>query len=334
MKGENMTDTLNTAKKETAAELWARFGEMKEDSADIIIIGAGTAGLSAAVYALRAGCSVIILENNVQGGQIITTDSVENYPGIKNISGFDFAQGLVAQAKGFGARLLRRQIAELLLEGEEKIIITNKEKIKAKAVIIATGASHRHLGCPGEDRLGARGVSYCATCDGALYREKDVMVVGGGNTALMDALFLANMCRKVYLVHRRDAFRGEQISAKAVEAAENIEILYNSVVDEFLGEDKLAAARIKNVQTAEMKDVAIDAVFIAVGLAPENVFLADQIALDESGYVIAGEDCRTNLEGVWVAGDTRTKELRQLITAAADGAVAGSGAAEYVVKNK
>ena len=317
---------------ETAAEIQSLAAGLKEESCDILIIGAGTAGLSAAIYALRAGCSVLVLEANVHGGQIINTTSVENYPAIKEISGFEFAQGLYEQAKGFGARVLRQQIKRVFLAGPEKTVITNKACIRAKALIVATGAVHRHLGCQGEEQLGGRGVSYCATCDGALYRGKTVMVVGGGNTALMDALFLAKLCQKVYLVHRRDQFRGENIMVDAVRAAENIEILYDSVVEAFFGEQTLTAARVLNKKSGESRELAIDGAFIAVGNVPANDFLQGQVELDAEGYVLAGEDCRTSVAGVWAAGDNRQKPLRQLVTAAADGAVAGTAAAELVIK--
>ncbi len=310
-------------------DLKAEINQNTENT-DILIIGAGTAGLSAAIYGLRAGCTVTLIEGNVHGGQIINTSLVENYPSIAQISGFDFAQGLYEQAKNLGAKIVYQKIQEADLKSQIKTVTTNRALYQAKAVIIATGASHRNLGCKGEDKYRGRGISYCATCDGAFYRGKATMVIGGGNTALSDVLFLANICPKVYLVHRRDAFRGEKVLVDAILSKENVEVLYDSQVEEFLGEDTLKAARVKNKKSGEEKTLEIAGAFIAVGLAPQNQLFAGQINLDKDGYVEAKEECKTNLDGVWAAGDTRTKLLRQLVTAAADGAVAGSEAAAYI----
>ncbi len=302
----------------------------QERQVDILIIGGGTAGLSAAIYGLRSGRSVCIVEGNVHGGQIISTDTVENYPAIPQISGVDFANSLHQQATNLGAELLYEKVEKADLAGAVKTVTTDASVFQAKAVIIANGAQHRKLGCPGEETFAGRGVSYCATCDGALYRGKDVAIVGGGNTALEDALFLSNLCQKVYLIHRRDEFRGEKILVESVKGRPNIEILYDAVVEALEGEQTLQAAVIQNKKSGQSRRLDIAGVFIAVGLNPENQLFAGQVELDESGYVLAGEDCRTNLPGVFVAGDTRRKPLRQLVTAAADGAVAGTQAATYL----
>ena len=304
--------------------------ELAVKTVDILIIGAGTAGLSAAIYGLRAGCRVILTEANVHGGQIINTSVVENYPAIEEISGFDFAQNLYKQVKKLGGQVIYQKIQGLNLAGDTKTIETNRSIFKAKTVIIATGVTHRVLGVQGEDKLMGRGISFCATCDGAFFKEKTTMVVGGGNTALEDALFLANLCPKVYLVHRRDAFRGHQILADQVKAKDNIEIIYDSTVEEFIGDLRLTQVKVKNKNTGDTRLLEVDGAFMAVGQIPQNQMFAGSITLDAEGYILAGEDCKTNLPGVWCAGDCRQKPLRQLITAAADGAVAATGAAAYL----
>ena len=229
--------------------------------------------------------------------------------------------------------MVSRKISSVSLTEKEKVVVTNKEEYRAKTVIIANGAQHRLLGCEGEDRLSGRGVSYCATCDGAFYKGKDVVIVGGGNTALEDALFLANNCSKVVLIHRRDSFRAHQVTVDAVLARENIEVVYDSVVQSINGEKSVESVTVKNVKDGSERQIEVSGVFIAVGLAPDNKLFEGVIDLDEGGYIRAGEDCHTNVPGVFVAGDTRTKLLRQLITAAADGAVAAVEASNYISQN-
>ncbi|MEG1501361.1 MAG: FAD-dependent oxidoreductase [Clostridiales bacterium] len=311
----------------------AQAAEKEIFATDVLVIGAGTAGLSAAIYSLRSGHQVILLENNVHGGQILKTSTVENYPAIGQISGFDFANNLYRQAMDLGAKIYYHSLESANLGGKIKEVITSKGIFKAKTVIIANGAQHRKLGCEGEEEFTGRGVSYCATCDGAIYRGKNTAIIGGGNTALEDALFLANLCQKVYLVHRRAEFRGANILAESVQARENIEILYDSVVERIIGQDKVNAIEIKNLKDQSINTFPVEGVFIAVGLQPENGIFKDQVAVDGSGYIIAGEDCITDLPGVFVAGDTRTKILRQLVTAASDGAVSGTQASIYINKN-
>lgn len=291
---------------------------------DLIILGAGTAGLSAAIYAVRAGLSLRLLETSLPGGQILNSPDVDNYPGIPSISGFDFVQNLTAHAAGLGVEPEFTAVSRADLAGEIKRIHTGREILESRAVILATGASHRSLGCPGEAEFRGKGVSYCATCDGAFFRGKDVAVVGGGNTALEDALFLANLCRKVYLIHRREEFRAQQAAVAAVRSRENIQLVLGEQVEKISGDKQVSAVTLKSG-----RELPVSGVFIAVGLAPNTALFEGQLDLD-NGYIRAGEDCHTSLPGVFAAGDVRTKPLRQLITAAADGAVAAVEAGKYL----
>ncbi len=295
---------------------------------DIIIIGAGTAGLSAAIYALRAGKSVLLMEQLTYGGQIINTPEVENYPGIKSISGFDFAQGLYEQAEALGAELKYEQVTGIE-DGEVKKVKTSSGEYECKAIILATGAKNRPLGLDKETEFIGSGISYCATCDGAFFKGRVVAVNGGGNTALEDALFLSNYCKKVYLIHRRDEFRGEAKQVDKLKEKENIEFVLNATITELLGEDELSGVRVHDKLSGEDKDIELDGLFIAIGQMPENAAFAPLIELDKGGYIVAGEDCRTNVDGIFAAGDCRTKTVRQLTTAAADGAVAALAACAY-----
>ena len=297
---------------------------------DVLILGGGPAGLAAALYAKRAGVSVLVLERSIYGGQVTNTPTVENYPGILNISGVDLAMALYEQVTGLGIEVRLEEPVSYQLDAPAQAVATARGLYEAKAVIVANGVKRRTLGCPGEERLAGRGVSYCATCDGAFFQGAEVAIVGGGNTALEDALFLSNNCAAVHLIHRRDQFRGSSILAEAVKKRQNIHLHLNSVVEEITGEEKVAGARLRDVTTGEETRLELSGVFVAVGLAPDNAAFAGQLALDGAGYIQAGEDCRTNLAGVFAAGDTRTKEVRQIITAAADGAVAALGAANYV----
>ena len=296
---------------------------------DIIIIGAGTAGLSAAIYALRAGKSVLLMEQLTYGGQIINTPEVENYPGIKSISGFDFAQGLYEQAEALGAELKYEQVTGIE-NGEVKKVKTSGGEYECKAIILATGAKNRPLGLDKETEFIGSGISYCATCDGAFFKGRVVAVNGGGNTALEDALFLSNYCKKVYLIHRRDEFRGEAKQVDKLKEKENIEFVLNSTITELLGEDELKGVRVHDKVSGEDKDIELDGLFIAIGQMPENAAFAPLVELDKGGYIVAGEDCRTNVDGIYAAGDCRTKTVRQLTTAAADGAVAALAACAYI----
>ena len=304
---------------------------------DIIIVGAGTAGLSAAIYGVRAGKSVLVLEKKSFGGQIVNSPEVENYPGIAKISGFEFAKNLYEQAIRLGAEYKQEKVLRMeeAPEGEKKYVYARNAAgdevcYETKAVILATGAKNRPLGVEREEALIGAGVSYCATCDGMFFRGRDVAVVGGGNTALEDAMFLSNYCRKVYVIHRRDTLRGEAKLGDALRQKEDVEFVWNSVVRQLLGEPNLTAVQIQDVQTKETREIEVSGVFIAIGQMPDNEPFADYVKLDEKGYIEAAEDCNTETPGVYVAGDCRTKSVRQLATAAADGAVAALAACEYM----
>ena len=292
---------------------------------DIVIIGAGTAGLTAAIYAARAGKNVLILENESIGGQIATSPKVENYPGFSEISGMEFSDRLYEQASALGVELELDKAEKITDNGDNKTVKTEYGEFTCKSVIIATGVKHRHLGIEAEEKYMGRGVSYCAVCDGAFYKGKDVAVVGGGNSAVQSAIMLSNICNKVYLIHRRDEFRCEKKLSDEVRAIENIELVLSSTVQDLKGEDKLTTVIIEN-KSGETEEISAEGLFVLVGQIPENNAFADLIALDESGYIVAGEDCKTNVEGIFAAGDCRTKAIRQLTTAAADGSVSALAA--------
>lgn len=297
---------------------------------DIVIIGAGPAGLSAAVYGQRADKKTLLIDEKGYGGQIINTPEVENYPAIKKISGYEFAANLYEQASGLGAELTFEKAVAIEEQGDIKVIRTESGSYEAKTVIIATGAKNRPLGLPREEELTGRGVAYCATCDGAFYRGKKVAVVGGGNTALEDAEVLSGLAEQVYLIHRRDTFRGEQSQVRRLIEKENVEFILNAVPTAFVGQEKIEGLKIRNTKTNQEELLALDGVFIAIGQMPDNAAFAELIALDDKGYVNAGEDCLTKTNGIFVAGDCRTKKIRQLATAVSDGAVAALAAVEYI----
>ena len=297
---------------------------------DIVIIGAGAAGMTAAVYAARGGNSAIVLEQNVHGGQIVNTGEVENYPAILSISGVEFAGNLYEQATSHGADIRYEKVTGFDFSGPVKVVETDEGRYECKAVILANGVVKRKLGVPGEEKFQGRGVSYCATCDGGFFRGKKTAVVGGGNTALEDALFLANLCEEVTLIHRRDEFRGDAHNVKAVLARENIRILYDTVPLEVLGGQQVTGLKVQYKKTGEESELAVDGVFVAVGQIPQNELFRGTVEMDESGFVAAGEDTKTNVPGVFAAGDTRQKLVRQLVTAAADGAVAAVMAGGYI----
>lgn len=297
---------------------------------DIIIVGAGTAGLSAAIYAVRAGKSALVLEAKTYGGQIINTPEIENYPGIKNISGYAFATELYEQAKDLGAEVKIERVEKIEDAGEHKKVYTDKQVYECKAVIMATGAKNKPLGLEKEDAFVGAGISYCATCDGMFYRGREVAVAGGGNTAIEDALYLSNVCKKVYLVHRRDAFRAEDSAVQKLKARENVEFVLNANIVSIIGTDGVDGIEVEDKFTKERREIAVSGLFVAIGQLPENDNFKDIIALDETGYIIGKEDCHTDRKGIFVAGDCRTKAVRQLATAAADGAVAALAAVEYI----
>lgn len=295
---------------------------------DIVIVGAGPAGMTAAIYARRASKSVLVLEAVSYGGQIINTPDIENYPVEAHISGYDFAAKVYKQAKDLGAEFKFERVVGLE-DGEVKTVVTKKNRYAARAVIIATGSENRKLGVENEDKLVGRGISYCATCDGAFYRKKTVGVVGGGNTALEDALYLADLAERVYLIHRRDSFRGEEATVARLRERDNVTFVFNSNVTKLNYDKRLTSVELTD-KAGNVTELALDGLFVAVGRIPENQNFAEVIALDSAGYAEAGEDCRTKAPGVFVAGDNRTKAVRQLVTAAADGAVAATAAVAYL----
>lgn len=302
---------------------------------DVVIIGSGPAGLSAAIYAQRARLNTLVLESEpMSGGQILNTYEVDNYPGLPGIGGFDMGVKFREHADKLGAEFQTVAVTGLSDKEGIRVIKTTKDEIETRTVILATGARHRKLGVPGEEELSGMGVSYCATCDGAFFKNRVVAVVGGGDVALEDALFLARGSSRVYLIHRRDELRGAKILQKRVEETENIEILYDTVVEEICGTDKVAELAVYNKKKDERSRLAVDGVFIAVGIEPVSAYARDFVAMDENGYILAGEDCVTKTPGVFAAGDVRTKRLRQVITAAADGANAVTSVEDYLYRDE
>ena len=301
---------------------------------DIVIVGAGTAGLSAAIYGVRAGKKVLVLEGQNFGGQIINSPEIENYPGIAKTSGFEFASGLYEQASNLGADIEFEQVVEVEKNGKGFIVHTEGKQIECGAVILATGAKNRPLGVEKENQFIGMGISYCATCDGAFFRGQKTAVVGGGNTALEDAEFLSNFCEKVYVIHRRDEFRGEQWLSDNLRKKDNVEFVMDSVVTDIIGENGVQGVIIKNLKTGEETELSVTGLFVAIGQMPDNKAFEKLVDLDSSGYIQAKEDCKTSCEGIFAAGDCRTKGVRQLATAAADGAVAGLAACEYINKSQ
>jgi len=299
--------------------------------ADIIIVGAGPAGLSAAIYARRANMDTVVYEGETYGGQIINTPEIENYPSIAKISGFDWATNLYNHATGLGARVEFDRVTSI--EGDANTGFTVKLESgstdTAKAVILAVGAANRHMGIDREEELTGKGVSYCATCDGAFYKGKTVAVTGGGNTALEDAIYLAGLAGKVYLVHRRNEFRAEDTLVKAAADIANIEFVTPYVVSELKGEPKLSSISLTNREDGSARELEVDGLFVAIGQEPKTADFKDLVTLS-GGYIEAGEDCRTNVKGIFAAGDGRTKKVRQLTTACADGAVAALAAVDFI----
>lgn len=289
---------------------------------DIIIIGAGPAGMTSALYALRANKKVLVLEAKSYGGQIINAYKIENYPGIPNVSGFDYATNLYNQIKELGAELKFETVIRI---NEDKTVITNKAEYKAGAIILATGAEKRKLNIENEQEFVGKGISYCATCDGNFYKNRIVAVVGGGNSALEDAVYLSNIANKVYLIHRRDTFRGEQKYIEELEKKGNVEFVFNSNVVKINGEDVLKSIEVKDNED-NIRKIDINGLFIAVGQEPKNDIFANIIDIDEAGYIKTEDGVHTNVNKIYVAGDARAKKLRQLVTAVSDGAIAATTA--------
>lgn len=296
---------------------------------DIIIIGAGPSGLTAAIYARRASKKVLVLEAKNYGGQIINTLDIENYPVEPHISGYDFTTRLYNQVKDLGAEIKFERAIDIKDNKDYKEVITDKNQYKCLSIILATGSENRKLGLENEDELIGKGISYCATCDGAFYKNKIVAVQGGGNTAVEDALYLSDIAKKVYLIHRRDEFRADKKSIKQLEKKENIEIIYNSIVTKLNKDKKLESIEITDKDNNKTT-IEVSGLFIAVGRIPETQNFSKLVNMDSNGYVISDETCHTNIEGIFVSGDNRTKEVRQLVTAASDGAVSAIEAIKYI----
>lgn len=300
--------------------------------ADVAIIGAGTAGLTAAIYCRRAGMDTVIYEAEAYGGQIINTPEIENYPGIMNVSGFEFATRLYEQAAALGARIEFDKI--ISVEGDVKSGFTLKggfgTEEKCKAVIIASGARNRHMGIANEEELTGKGVSYCATCDGSFFKGKTVAVFGGGNTAVEDAIYLSGICSKVYIIHRREQFRAESGLVKTLLNKPNVETMLPYVVKELFRDDRLKGVMLENTKDGTDLKLDIDGLFVAIGQIPSSESFKDLVMTDDTGYITAGENCLTNIPGIFTAGDIRTKKVRQLTTAAADGATAALAACDLI----
>ena len=298
---------------------------------DMIIIGGGPGGYTAALYGARAGLSTLVLEKLSAGGQMALTTQIDNYPGFsEGIDGFTLGEKMQAGAEKFGAVTELAEVYSMKLEPEIKEVETSEGTFSGRTVIIATGSSPKTLGISGEEGMVGRGVNYCAACDGMFYKDKTVAVVGGGNSAAADSLILSRICKKVYIIHRRDTLRAEQASYQSLLSAENVEFIWSSAVEEFIADIKLTGIKVRNLQTEEITQIDIDGLFVSIGRNPESSFAGGQLILDESGYIIADETTKTNIPGVYAVGDVRTKPLRQIVTAVADGAMAVHYAVEYL----
>lgn len=298
---------------------------------DMIIIGGGPAGYTAALYAARAGLEVAVIEKMSIGGQMALTDIIDNYPGFEEgVEGFTLGMKMQAGAERFGAKTVYAEVTKVALEGDIKRVVTTDEVYFSRTVVIATGADPRTLGIAGEERLIGKGLHYCAHCDGRFYKGKEVMVIGGGNTAAADALYLSRLAAKVTVVHRRDTLRATRIYHEPLMQAENVEFLWDSAVEDYIVDGRVQGAKVKNLKTGEMTEVACDGIFVSIGRKPNTALFAGQIELDQAGYIVADETTKTNLPGVYAVGDVRTKALRQVVTAVGDGAVAVHFAEEYL----
>lgn len=301
---------------------------------DVIVIGGGPAGYTAALYTVRAGLRTLVIEKLYAGGQINETTQIDNYPGYPDgIDGVTLGQKLQQGAERFGAETVNSEVVAVQLGSQEKIVETLDGIYRAKAVVIATGAGHRHLGLEKEQELIGKGVAYCAACDGSFYRGKTVAVVGGGNSAAADALLLSRIAKKVILIHRRDSLRATKVYHEPLKKAENVDFRWNSKVTELLHGEKLTGVRIQNVLTGQQEEIPVDGLFISIGRQPATELFAGQLSLDEGGYIIAGESTQTEIPGVYAAGDVRTKQVRQIITAEADGASAAHHIEQYLLES-
>lgn len=298
---------------------------------DMIVVGGGPGGYTAALYAARSGLDVLVLEKLSAGGQMALTETIENYPGFaEGVGGFELAEIMQRQAERFGAKSEYAEVEKMELSASPKVLHTSAGTFYAKTVVLATGANPRKLGVAGEDELVGRGVAYCASCDGMFYKDKTVVVVGGGNTAAEDALILSRIAKKVILVHRRDTLRATKVYHQPLMQTGNVEFRWNSVITELLHDEKLTGVRLENVKTGEQELLPCDGVFVSVGRVPVTELVQGQLELDAGGYVVADETTATSIPGVYAVGDVRTKQLRQVVTAVADGAVAVHQAEQYL----
>ena len=299
---------------------------------DVIVIGGGPAGYTAAMYAARSGFSTLVIEKLGAGGQMNQTTQIDNYPGFpQGIDGYSLGAAMQSGAERFGVETLYAEVTSVRLEGKEKQVTTGNGSFAARAVIIATGAGHKHLGVFREQELTGRGVAYCAACDAGFYRGKTVAVVGGGNSAAADAMVLSRVAKKVYLIHRRDSLRATKIYHEPLQQAENVEFQWNKTVKELVAGEKLTGVKLQDTVTGEESSLDLDGLFIGIGMNPVTELFRGQLELDESGYIVADESTRTSLAGVFAVGDVRTKAVRQIVTAAADGAVAAHHIEEYLL---
>lgn len=302
---------------------------------DIMIIGSGPAGLSAAIYAKRAGLDAAVLEKApMSGGQVLTTYEVDNYPGLPGIGGFELGMKFREHADRMQVEFIEEEVEQIEDAGDYKKVITTQGEHEARTVLLATGAVHAKLGIPGEDELAGMGVSYCATCDGAFFRKKTTAVIGGGDVAVEDAIFLSRMCEKVYLIHRRDELRAAKSLQKELFELPNVEVLWNSLPEAILGGEQVEGLRITERETGKTQELNVSGVFVAVGILPNTDYCSGLVEMDEKGYVLAGEDCCTSRKGIYAAGDIRKKPLRQILTAAADGANAITSIQGYLTERK
>ncbi len=297
---------------------------------DVLIVGAGTAGMTAGIYVQRAGKKALVLDEKGYGGQIVNTATVENYPGFVNISGTEFTERIHEQAVELGVDFKVEKVKNVEKKDGVFVVSTGDSQYEVKSVIIATGVKNRELGIPGEEKFKGSGVSFCATCDGNFFKGRDIAIIGGGNTALEDAEVMSGIANKVYLVHRRDEFRGDKLTVKRLSVKDNVEFVLNSKPVEITGGFAVDGLKVENTEDGSPKTLKVDGIFVAVGQTPDNKAFEGLVKLDSAGYVDAGEDCVTSAEGIFVAGDCRTKKVRQLTTAASDGSVAAAGAVEYI----
>lgn len=303
------------------------------DIYDLIILGAGPAGISAAIYAARAGLHTMWLDKQfAPGGQIINTYEVDNYPGMPGMNGMELGEAMAAHAEKMGISPVRENVLSAEDNGAEKIVRTKKHEYRGRTLLLACGASHRKLNIPGEEELSGMGVSYCATCDGAFFKDRITAVIGGGNTAVEDAIFLSRVCRKVYVVHRREELRADRILCDRLAECENVEMVWDSTPVRIEGTDQVSGLLVRSTKSSEERLITADGVFIAVGILPNTDKFANFVQLDENGYIVAGEEGRTNIPGVFAAGDIRTKSLRQVVTAVSDGANAVASVQEYLLR--